>query len=106
MTCLDRFFTDQGDNFELDRHNCMEAKRLHNEKTAECDAKQTRYEVDYCSRETKVQGACKDYDQCRVDNERSLINVKAETEDIEDIFQAQFVALYHLLCYGQKILAN
>lgn len=104
MTCLERFFTQHRGGYETDRKNCEHSNDKHQAQTTLCDGKQKTFENDFCSREAKVQAKCEEYDGKRFDAETELLNVKKQVMELEQIFQAQYVALQHLLCYGDKIL--
>jgi len=106
MTCVCDFFEDHAGSYYDERNNCLEAHDLHDAQVIVCDADQHDFEGEYCSRETAVQGACGTYDSCRFGAEQSYLTIKSNIEDLEQIAQAQFVALKHLVCYGEQILNN
>jgi len=106
MNCVCDFFEEHRDHYYNERTACETAHNLHDIQVAACDTDQGEFEDDYCAREGEVQDACELYDGCRFGAETTYLSVKSETEALEQIFQAQFVALKHLQCYGEQILNN
>jgi len=106
ICCLQTFFSNNRDTYYTHRQNCIDATNTHSSKRTECNGDQEEFEREFCHRETQVQNNCQSYRECRTREETNWLKVTQETEAIEEIFQAQRVALECLLCYGNKILAN
>lgn len=106
ICCLQDFFALNRPSYYEKRTNCIDATRLHHDQTAECDSDQEDFEVEFCNRESDIQSYCDGYQTCRCDAESAFESVLSNTEELESIFQAQFVALKMLTCYGDAILAN
>lgn len=106
MNCVCDFFETHRDEYYDERNNCQESHNLHDVQVAACDVDQRTFEDEYCDRETQVQVRCYGYNECRFNTETTYLADKVEIEDLEQIFQTQFVALQHLLCYGEQILNN
>lgn len=108
MECLDTFFDTHRPerSYYTDRDNCVNKTGVHHQKTAECDGLQTSFEEAFCSRETDVADYCAEYEGCRCRKEKLWVSQEEQARDLENIFQMQFVALQHLECYGNQILAN
>merc|ERR1719454_2432770 len=106
MNCLLAFMNDHKANFESKRQNCIDATNIWTAKTDECDGLQGDYEDEFCDRETNVQNTCNTYRSCRDRTQGTYHSILVQTEGLEDIYQAQRVALQCLLCYGEHILNN
>jgi hypothetical protein len=106
ITCLQDFFAEHRDHYYTERTNCIDATNAHHEQTTLCDSNQETFEADYCDREARVAQRCQQYEGCRCAAEEEFESIKGEVQSLEEIFQTQFVALQHLLCYGQQILNN
>lgn len=108
MECLETFFDNHRPerSYYTDRDNCMNKTGEHLKKTAECDGLQTSFEEAFCSRETDVSDYCAEYEGCRCRKEKLWVLQEESARDLENIFQMQYVALQHLECYGEQILAN
>jgi len=106
MNCIGSFFDTHKVDYYAKRQNCIDATNNLNAKVAECDGLQEDFESDFCQREDAVENACNSYRTCRNGAQSSYAKIKGEIEALEDIYQAQRVALECLLCYGNKILAN
>jgi len=106
VCCLTTFFDNNRGTYYTHRQNCIDATNVHSAKRAECNGAQGAFEAEFCGRETAVQNNCEIYRNCRTNEETNWLKVTQETQAIEEIFQAQRVALECLLCYGTKILNN
>lgn len=106
ICCLQRFFQANRGTYATNRQACINATNTHTAKRAECNTEQGQFERAFCSREVSVQNECKSYRECRTREETHWWIVYNDTKEVEEIFQAQRVALECLLCYGKKILAN
>lgn len=106
VCCIQDFFADYSPLYETQRQNCIDATSVHALKRTECHGKQEDLELEVCSREQGVQTNCELYRTCRDREESDWVTVTNNTRDLEEIFQAQRVALECLLCYGNKILNN
>jgi len=106
MNCICDFFAEHSGSYYEERNNCDEAHGIHDAQVIVCDGEQSSFESEYCMRETQVQNKCEAYDGCRFSTETSYLGIKSNIEALEQISQAQFVALQHLICYGQAILNN
>jgi len=106
MKCIGSFFGQHKVNYYQKRQNCIDATNSWNTKSTACDGLQQDFEDDFCTQEANTQSACETYRLCRNREQSSYMQIKGEIEALEDIYQAQRVALECLLCYGNKILAN
>lgn len=106
MECVCDFFEEHAGSYYDERNNCLEAHALHDAQVIVCDGEQGEFEAEYCGRESAVQDHCEIYDGCRFTTEQSYLGIKSNVESLEAISQAQFVALKHLVCYGEQILNN
>lgn len=106
ICCLQRFFTTNRPTYATRRQACINATNVHAAKRADCHTEQDQFERAFCSREVSVQNECRSYRECRTREETHWWIVYNDTKEVEEIFQAQRVALECLLCYGKKILSN
>jgi len=106
MECIIGFCEENRGGYYTERTDCINITTTHHIQAASCDTEQGCFEDEYCNREAAVQSRCETYDTCRFDTETVLLSTRGETEDLEGILQAQFVALHHLVCYGEQILNN
>jgi len=106
MCCLERLFAAERGTYYQARWECLEAVNIWEMKTEDCDRQQTTFEDEFCSRETDVENACHTYRTCRNDKQASYTSIKSNVQSLEEIYQAQRVALECLLCYGNHILNN
>jgi len=106
MKCIGDFFDLHKTNYYQKRQNCIDATNSWNTITTECDGSQSDFEEEFCSREANTEHECENYRTCRNSAQSSYMKIKGEVEALEDIYQAQRVALECLLCYGNKILSN
>lgn len=106
ICCIETFFTAEKGTYYTHRNNCIEATNTWSSKRSSCNDDQEEFEREFCERETQVQNTCETYRNCRTTEETNWLKVTQETQAIEEIFQAQRVALECLLCYGNKILSN
>lgn len=110
LCCMSDFFDEQvpdsGATFYDDRWECEEAYDIWCAKSLDCDGEQDDYEKAFCRRETAVENKCEAYRTCRNGAQASWAKVKENVIALEEIYQAQRVALECLICYGNNILAN
>jgi hypothetical protein len=108
MECLDLFFDTHRPvtEYKKDRDDCINRTAVHSNKVAECDAAQESFEQAVCNREKDVSDHCRTYEECRCSTEKELALQEESARALENVFQMQFVALQHLKCYGDEILAN
>jgi len=110
LCCLQDFFAeevpDMGASFYDDRWECQEAYDIWCAKALDCDEEQGDYERAFCRRETAVENTCETYRTCRNGAQASWAKVKENVIALEEIYQAQRVALECLICYGNSILNN
>lgn len=106
MCCLQDFFDLHRVDYYIDKENCTTKTNEHFTQGSNCDANQTEFEAAVCTFEQGKISTCETYDACYPREKALWEGVKADIEAMEQIFQAQFVALHHLLCYGQQILDN
>lgn len=106
ICCVTEFFDDHRTAYYAELEACNTATSLHHAQVAKCDAEQATFQNQFCARENHIQQKCKWYDDCRCSTEAEFESVKSDVEDLEKIFQTQFVALKHLDCYGEKMLTE
>lgn len=105
MNCLTTFF-ENNEDYVTERTNCDTSSRSHNGAVIRADAAQGEFENDFCTRENAIAGMCHDYESCRCLEEKNFHREEEEARGLEQIFQAQYVSLQHLICYGNQILNN
>lgn len=106
VDCIMGFMTAQKTSYYAERTACLNAFNDWATKTGECDGEQGEYEQQFCDTEKDVETACHTYRTCRNSAQSSYVEVKNQVQELQQIFQAQRVALACLQCYGNKILAN